>query len=244
MKYPIIDKSTSDELVTQLLEGEHPSAEARASWVGTGEEVDLTDLDAALKPLQADLEAIVAGDRVEDREVFEGRLSAVVHAHLAAVPAPVLDDPAFWRYLTLTRFWWYVRWREAKPLAAGNARTYTDGEQAVMAIPSRLFLRGQAVERDGDYAPAYALERSADFWRSHVLRVRVGSAPALTRAFVRLQLDRQMRTEPQLRPFARQLNRTWTNVLLHLYEEDEALDLLEELYQGMAFESGDEEARA
>lgn len=241
MRYPTIDRTVCADLVDQLARGEQPSTEAVATWTGSGDDIDLKPLDAALAPLREDLEAIVAGERVEDREVFEGRVAAATHAALAPLDPFVLDDRGFWRYLGLTRFWWYTSWREAKPIAAGNARTYTDATQAVMAIPTRLFLRGQAVHDGCDYAPASALPRSADFWRSHVLRVRVGTSPALTRAFVRLQQDKQMKTDPQLRPYARQLNRTWTNVVLHLYDEDEALDLLEEMYESMEFTVPNEE---
>lgn len=240
MRYPTIDRTACADVVERLLSGEQPAIEALASWTGSGDDVDLRALDLALVPLRTDLEAIEAGERKEDKEVFEGRLSAVVHPALAGIPVEVLDDRGFWRYLGLTRFWWYTRWREPKPLAAGNARTYTDATQAVMAIPTRLFLRGQAAGEDGDYGPASALPKSADFWRSHVLRVKVGTSPSLTRAFVKLQQDKQMTTDKELRPFARELNRTWTNVVLHVYDEKEALELLNELYDSADFNATDE----
>ena len=244
MRYLVIDRTTCAALVEQLLAGERPSIDAMAQGAGSGDDVDLRALDAAIAPFRDELERIVAGGLKQDKEVFEGRLSAAVHPPLAALPAEVLDDRGFWRYLALSRFWWYVSWREAGPLASGNGRTYTDATQSVMAIPTRLFLRGQAVAKDGDYAPAYALERSADFWRSHVLRVKVGTSPDLTRAFVRLQQDRQMKTDPQLRPYARQLNRTWTNVVMNLYDEDEAYELLDDMYRSMGFDEGDTEVTA
>jgi hypothetical protein len=230
MRYPSIDKTLCAELVAQLVRGEGPSIDAQVTWVGSGDDVDLRALDSALEPFKAQLDQIVAGTVKVDKEVFEGQVAAGCHSLLAALPADVLDDRGFWRYLGLSKFWWYIAWREAKPISAGNAHTYTDASLSVMAIPSRLFLRGQAVVQDGDYGPAFALERSTDFWRSHVLRVRVGSAPRLTRALVRLQREKQMKTDPVLRPYARRLNRTWTNVVLHLYDEDEAYQLLDELY--------------
>ena len=63
-----------------------------------------------------------------------------------------------------------------------------------------------------------------------MLRVRVGTAPKLSRAFVRLQSEKKMKTEPVLRPYAKRLNRTWSNVVLSMYEEAEAYELLTELY--------------
>jgi hypothetical protein len=212
-----------------LAEGSVPAIESFVAWAGSGDDIDLSVLDAAIAPFRQRLVQIEVGEVKIDTEVFEGELAAVVHASLCQVPAVVLDDRGFWRYLALSRFWWYIAWREAKPLAAGNGDTYTDARLPVMAIPSRLFLRGQAVVKDGDYALTSTLPRSTDFWRSHVLRVRVGSSPALSRAFVGLQRDVGMKTD-DLRVYARKLNRSWSNVVLHLYDEDEARVLLDELH--------------
>lgn len=227
-RYPTINKSDVRELADQFAAGEAPAVEPKVGWVGLGEDVDLHVLEQAIEPFQAELAA--AAPTPEQIEVFEGRLAAVVHAALAELPTQVLDDRGFWRFLAMKYFWWFISWREDGPIKNGNVATYVDGTQPVMAIPSRLFLRGQAVLNGDDYSPSAALERSTDFWRSHVLRVRVGSAPPLTRAFVRLQSEKKMKTDPVLRPYARRLNRTWTNVVLHMYDEDEAYDLLTELY--------------
>lgn len=230
MRYPTLDKTTAQELLEQLVRDETPSIDARANWAGTGDDLDLRQLDQVLSALQQQVVELSAGRSKVDTEVFEGHVAAAVHQSLAVVPSEILDDRGFWRYLALSRFWWFVSWRERKPIAEGRGLTYVDAVQSVMAIPSRLFLRGQAVMRNGDYSPAYVLPRSTDFWRSHVLRVKVGSAPNLTRAFVRLQAEKGMSTDT-VRAYARNLNRTWSNVVLHLYEEDDAYELLTELYE-------------
>jgi hypothetical protein len=229
MRHPTIDRSACEELLEQLVRGTVPSLHASVTWTGSGDDVDLRSLDEAVAPFRR---AIADGSDIGDTEVFEGRLAAVIFPLLNGLPLDVLDDRGFWRYLALRHFWWYVAWREATPLANGNGLTYTDGKSSVMSIPARLFLRAQSVERDGDCSLAHRLERSTDFWRSHVLRVRVGSAPALSRSFVRLQADHKMKTDV-LRQYAKRLNRTWTNVVLHVYDDDETNQLLSELHESI-----------
>ena len=229
VRYPTLRRSDTVSLALLLVEGRSITIENKVEWQGSGTDVDLRPLDLALQGIK---EAFEQAEKEPDHEAFEGRLSAVVHAELADFAPQVLDDDGFWRYLALSRFWWFVEWREAGPIERGNVATYIDGHIAVESIPSRLFIRGQAVCDNGDYSRAWALERAADFWRSHVLRVRSGSAPQLTRALVDLQLRHQMSTD-QMRRFARLINRTWSNVVLHLYDDAACAELVEELYSTM-----------
>ena len=170
------------------------------------------------------------GDEADRFEVFEGRAAGRVHMAMRDLPIAVLDDPGFWRYVSLAKFWWFIKFREAKPIAAGNHMTYVDGTRPTECVPLRMFLRAQAVREGDDYSLASSMDRATDFWRSHVLRVQTASAPALARSFARLQHEKQMPTESQLRPFARQLNRLWANVVLHGVDEAEATQLLDEIY--------------
>jgi hypothetical protein len=95
-----------------------------------------------------------------------------------------------------------------------------------------MYLRAQAIGDGDDYALAGALPRSADFWRSHVLRVKTGTAPPLARSFARLQKDKAMVSE-EIRPFARRMNRLWSNVVFHIWDDDDCDQLLAELYDEM-----------
>ena len=85
-------------------------------------------------------------------------------------------------------------------------------------------------EENDDVSLTAGLQHGSDFWRSHVLRVRTGTAPELTRALVEMQKDddRRLATDP-LRAYARRLNRVWTNVNLNLLDKDQASALIEEL---------------
>jgi hypothetical protein len=132
----------------------------------------------------------------------------------------------------MSRFWWFVAWREAEPLSRGNGLTYVDGRRNTEAIPLRLYLRAKAVAIGGDVNLAKELKKCTDFWRSHVTRVRTGAAPQLATAFAQMQKDQSTRMATQeLRAFARRVNRLWTNVQLAVYDAQEASKVLGDLRQ-------------
>lgn len=91
-----------------------------------------------------------------------------------------------------------------------------------------MYLRMTALGGSKYGSHASRLRRSTDFWRSHIFRVRSGSAPALVRAMVEFQHENSLKTR-ELREFAKRINRTWSNVLLNLYTQDEAAELLRKL---------------
>ena len=45
------------------------------------------------------------------RETREAEASPLLHDALCMVDVEVLDDPGFWRYLSLDLFWDFIRWR-------------------------------------------------------------------------------------------------------------------------------------
>lgn len=227
MQYPTIATDQVVDLARTFLEGGSASVDAVATWQGDGPTIDFRDLDDVLNATEDDLRQLLAdGNPSSDREPFEGRLAANVYPHLASLPPEVLDDRGFWRYLAVSRFWWFIAWREQEPLAKGNIKSWVDANLPAEQVPLRLYLRAQAV--NGDAFLCQAIPKSTDFWRSHVVRVRVGSAPNLARAFAQMQAESRLAT-PELREYAKRLNRTWTNVVLSLYDAEDSADLVEDL---------------
>lgn len=230
MRYPVLTRTKTEALAHLLVHEEFsPNWELEREWVGSGQDVDLAELAQVMTEFRSTFENLEVKSSSVPEEL-EGRFSGAVHRALRELPIEVLDDPGFWRYLSLVDFWWFVAVREAPAIGRGNVMTYVDGGKE--CVPLRMFLRGQAVRLDDDYALAEGLPKSADFWRSHILRVQTGTAPPLARAFVRLQMHTGMVSD-RLRPFARRLNRLWTNVVFYTWTEDECFDLLYELYQEM-----------
>jgi hypothetical protein len=231
VKYPVLDSIQVKEALPSILAGEAYSADAVCRWVdspdGDGSRVDLDALDAALAPVLVDLDSHIAANGTGgDKEPLEGRLAAAVYVVLSALPPEVLDDRGFWNYLAVSRFAAFTRWREADAIDAGNGGTYFDVARAAEHVPLRLFLRAGAV--NGDAELAAGIPKSTDFWRSHVTRVRTGSAVPLATAFAQMQKDDRLATD-ELRDFARRLNRTWTNVALGLADIDDSTALVAEL---------------
>jgi hypothetical protein len=220
------------EWAPKLLEGVPMTMATEVTWVGAGEEVDLSAIDQLAAKICAGAEAKPKASRGSTRDMLEGELAGSLHMTLRDVPPEMLDDPGWWRYLSV-RIWEFVVWREADAFETGDYRKYRryiDAKVSSECVPMRMYLRAAIARVGDDYSLASAVKKGSDLWRSHILRVRTGTAPALARALVMEQLSARMPTD-ELRPFASKLNRLWPNVVLNLYTEDEARDLLTELRQ-------------
>ncbi len=230
MRYPTLNTGQVRSVVDDLVSGRTPSCDTIALWRGAGESIEFEDLDAVLAQLKLELEVIGTDPTLtKDKEPFEGAVAVAIYGFLDSLPLDLLDDPGFWRYLAMSRFWWFVEWREADPLAAGNVLTYVDGRRNTEHIPLRLYLRVKAVAVGDNKALAAELKKCTDFWRSHVIRVRTGTAPTVARAFAQMQAGEGRLPTSTLRPYARRLNRMWTNVQLGLYDQAHAEAMIQEL---------------
>ena len=223
MRYPTIRRDRCADLAQRMWKGEHPALEPVVEWVGEGDDVDLDCVRQAAQMMAVDLD-----DAATDatREQREAEAAPLLHDALYVVDVQVLDDPGFWRYLSLVLFWDFVRWRETRAFKRENYLKYVDGISSTECVLTRMYLRAAAVGGLPFAEYASALPRAADFWRSHVLRVRTGTVPSLVRAFVDMQRQRRLRTDA-LRQFAKALNRTWSNVVLSVYDDEEAQVLVE-----------------
>jgi hypothetical protein len=231
MRYPTLNPGRTDDLVGQQIQGLDVVVDNYSTWRGDGESIDFEPLDDILDGLKEDLGKLgIEPTLTSDKDPFEGKVAIATFPFLASLPPEVLDDPGFWRYLAAGRFWWFVQWREAVPIASGRVGTYTSANRNTEQIPLRLFLRAKSISGGSDLSLAGALTKSTDFWRSHVIRVRTGTAPPVARSFAEMQANEltHLSTEP-LRAYARRLNRTWTNVNLNLLDGDEAAALISEL---------------
>ena len=215
-----------------------------AHWVGQGQEVDESAIENAadkIKQLMASND-----DRRRRADQVEGEAAKILCRALCptgerdgGVPdVSVLDDPGFWRYLTMKWFWEFVQWREwGEPAKFSEQKhlRYVDARVSTECVLTRMFLRSMSLGGPEHDELAGCLPNATDFWRSHILRVRTASAPKLTRAMVEMQREDPLKTD-DVREFAKRKNRTWTNVILHLYDYSEAFELLTELRAGLGNE--------
>lgn len=222
MRYRSIDISTAQELTLTLISGGKVQVEAQAEDLGDGQSLD----EQPLREVSAHFESELITNPPTDVEMFEGRFASAVYPWFSEVPVQILDDRGFWRYLAFRHFWWFIAWRESGPISRGHFMNLVDARTPAEHIPLRLYLRAKSINVNGDVALSGQIPNSTDFWRSHIVRVRVGSAPALARAFAEAKRDEKLLSTPlsttTLREVAKQVNRTWSNVRLDLYTESEA----------------------
>jgi hypothetical protein len=235
MLYSTIPDNKIQELTRKLLAGESFDENDVITQQGLGsDQIDLSGVDNLSKVLEAELNDFKKSDESKMKDLFEGRISGRIHQELVKLPIGVLDDPGFWRYLTITKFWWLVYWRQQetfddKPYE--KYRVYVDGKRSHEAIPTRLFLRGQiALTDDDSYELAESDEEAADFWRSHITRVLTWTSPVFARSLVGYQKRKHMKTDV-VRPFARKMNRRRSSIILDSYNDEESLELINELKQ-------------
>ena len=224
-------------LAEQRLSGRERSLEAEPEWRGLGDELELQRLEYAALEIN---DLLPRERRAGELDQVEGQAAVVLYKALEGVPEAVLDDRGFWRYLSLAIFWDFIEWREQDPFRKGNHITYIDPERTernVDAVLFRMFLRIAALGGVEHAELSWAVQRGSDFWSSHILRVRTGTAPALTRALVRFQARHQLRRD-DIREVAKRLSRVWTNTVLTMYDDDEADELIAELAEDFVDQSG------
>jgi hypothetical protein len=167
-----------------------------------------------------------AGDPA--REKYEGDISSKVHQALVEVPYEVLDDQRFWQYLAIRYFSQFIIWRQDTAISKGTIGNYLFASRQD-SMPLRMYLRARMiVESTNSYELASAIPEGADFWKSHILRVRTGRAKGVIAAFATMQRDERLATAP-LRQLAKLINRMWSNVVLFEYEHQDATTLVDEL---------------
>lgn len=231
MRYRILSAAAVHQIASSLVAGEHASVDVHSVDRGDGSTVDEELLQETLEPFRQELSE---GDP-PDNEVFEGRLASAIHGWFDSLPIEVLDDRGFWRYLSVRYFWWFISWRESEPIKRGNFKNLVDATLPAEQVPLRLYLRARAIADGQDTALAGEIPKSTDFWRSHVVRVRVGTAPNVARALATAKRDEDSRGQSlkteRLRRVARRVNRMWSNVYLDLYDPAEGSKFIDEVIE-------------
>ena len=175
------------------------------------------------------IEALLDREETQDSDPdqIEGKAACVLFGAItdAGTDPAALDDPGFWRYVCLAHIWNFAAWRqptafagkrsaEGAPETPASLKSYVDGNRPHECVPVRMYLRVRALGSLEHADLASAVREGTDFWRSHILRVKVGEYPPIVRAMVR-----------------RQANDTLTNVVPALLDDDAAEDLVGELWE-------------
>ncbi len=229
MRYPIITQSKCQSLAAQMHQGLTPAVEPHVKPQGLGRDFDMVRMAGVATYIHRNVLERYQVLYHRDRDRLEGRAAPILFEALECVDPAVLDDPGFWRYLSLAQFWPLIEWREEGAFEKGNYLKYVDGKRSTECVLTRMYLRVQALDGTEYGHLAWVLPHATDFWRSHIIRVRTGTAPPVTRALVRRYRDDRIPT-PDLRELAKRLNRIWTNVVLSVYDDEDAKSLVRELW--------------
>src|SRR5690606_9681754 len=204
--YQSIPANEVTGIVKRNLDEEPFDFDSEIVWCGDGDDLPLADVNEVATALREEIarNPSASGAYLEE---LEARTAGQLHAAMSSIPTHVLDDPGFWRYLGLGPFWEFVRAREASAFDSREPAKYlhyVDGKRPTECVMLRCYLRGAIAKVGDDYSLAYDPGRATDLWRSHILRVRTGTAPEIARALLRSQRAERMGTE-ELRGFARRL---------------------------------------
>lgn len=233
------------------------------------------DVRSKLRECQEQIDAITSHrDTLEVADVHEGQAAVLLYECVTAarIPTSVLDDRRFWTHLSLTHLWNFTTRRQSQSFltqlgadaqadseirsdadAAATTKPpsymrYLDGSNSRHCVASRMYLRMKCLGGSDEAELAYAVKRGADFWQSHILRVKQGEHPAIVRAMVRRQAndDTYLETQP-LREFAKWLNLESQNLELAYLSPTDQEALVARLwlkalnYQGQLKQSGQNE---
>jgi hypothetical protein len=232
--HPTISYDEARRLSAELLEGGDVDVTAAVKWVGSGDEVPVEPWKALAVELDLRLDRFASGD-TRDKDAVEGAAAVLLHAVAADLPLQVLDDPGFWRYVSLVHLWRFITWRESA-FAADEPDwhrygVYIDGKRFSECVPLRMHLRARVGTRDDDYSLVSEIPAATDLWRSHIMRVRTSYSPVLAQALLQSYKDDRMSID-DVRALAKRIQRVASNVVLHLYEPDEAASVIAELRGG------------
>lgn len=236
MKYPIITYLTSLEIAKKRVDLGHRLEDLETDlvnnvkWYGEGPEIDIEPFEDARWSVEQLIDACDSGELDDlDTDQIEGKAAVELFNAIeeAEVPADALDDPMFWSWVSLASLWNFIVWRQPTAFAPADGSAdawnqYVDGRLSHECVASRMFLRVVAVGGSEHADLASAVSGGTDLWRSHILRVRVGEHPPLVRAIIRLHANPATRLPTNsLREFAKELNRTLTNIVpTHLNDEE------------------------
>jgi hypothetical protein len=235
LNYFRLDNSACIQFVNEILRrGLAPSSEWLDNFVEQNSRKakmgdDLIDL-SALDHVVEFAKNLMVERNGRDKDQIEGLLSGMVHSALCDLPLTVLDDSGFWQFLAVKYFTPFIVWREAGAIDKGTLLTYYSADRNSEMIPLRLFLRGAIGKTGTSYEHSSLLDRATDFWRSHIIRVRTGTAPLLAQEFILNQSNEPMNTHI-LREFAKLLNRQWSNSELYFLDSLDSKELIDELRQ-------------
>lgn len=239
MKYPMTFLSDAAEYVTGRRSGVltsdadlHPK-HREVPWEDDPQDV----VDAAVDKLLEHWSDKKNGISAKRKDDFEGTLSIDLYKALSKLPATVLTDRDFWRYLA-ARMYDFIQWRDGESC---SLESYGASAAALNwnCVPLRMFNRAHVAEvgrlAAGSTEEFYGvdLHEATDLWRSHILRVLTSYAPLVAYSMLKDYDNWTARSKglgrgrtEVVRQYAKDLRRTRSNILFEVLDQDAVDSLL------------------
>lgn len=229
MRYPIVPMDSCVDVAADFVaNGWRRMTPDEYALSGRAPDLDLRALDEAAREINRRCEDADA----TSKDAIEGEAGAILHRAVHHLPAQVLDDPQFWRYVSLGLLWPFISWRESDAFATHAPSKYLpliDARSVRTTVATRMYLRAAACKVDDDYRLAYAVDQSAGFWHL-LLRSPLMHNPVMIRAVVSSHINQRMTTE-QLQELLHRLHRDTSNMITALLDNDRAHTLVTDARQ-------------
>lgn len=232
MRYPVVTFEDAQEFVRRRRSGElpddaRPKTQYRAVGDSSVEVIDL--LEEALDEVN-DVFLANKDDNytIQKRDIVEGLMVEPYHRALRELPAEVVTDRDFWRYLATAHLFAFATWRDHKIGGSGWPANESYGCSARSLHPDtislRMFNRGQIsvlAARDGEDPYAVARPGAGDIWKSHILRTLNSQAPLVVRSIIQ-KAEQGEFPATLVRPFIKRVRKVRANVLLEAFDDLDA----------------------
>lgn len=234
MRYPALDRTKAQQLLDLRRAEQGYDESVYIEMRGEGSDFD----DSFIPQLQTDIENIrkkypaELGSKDSEGGRFESEASQIVHQLVPKNLANAVSDPDFWRYLAIFHFADLVEWRHGSKENPAHLNNYGIGNTKRNLL-FRMWIRAE-LSYDELASDPYHLSKvgDKDLWESHIIGVRTGNARATVRSLMKFLYPQDLKGKCRLkikevRHLAKRLTRLRANVLLEVYDEPQALTLVQ-----------------
>jgi hypothetical protein len=157
------------------------------------------------------------------RAWFEAKAAPLVYEFVAGLSPELIVDQRFWCYLSCVPLFPIVQWRhpvgtkkDGSPRIPSSSNFAAKRGQLREALLVRLYLRVSLSLDDNDEDFSLAAIDGQDLWRSHIIRVKLGNSPSMTRAMLMIVDDEKVSNVRLIRDWAKRLTEIRSNVLFEV----------------------------
>lgn len=228
MRYPVVTFEDALDFVRRRRSGELPEdSRPKIQYRSVGDSnLDVLDL---IEEALVEVDDIFLANKdtnysIPKRDIVEGLMIEPYHRALRELPAEVLTDRDFWRYLATAHLFTFATWRDHKIGGSGWPANESYGCSGRSLHPDtislRMFNRGQIsvlAAEEGDDPYAVARPGAGDIWKSHILRTLNSQAPLIVKSLIK-RAEQGDFPATLVRPFVKRVRKVRSNVLLEVFD--------------------------